>query len=143
MRRYKTPPAGTILPPQENLSIENPGTTTDQDKRNEWEQAQAQDRAYTETQLIADAWISPGGGFGRWLTDYQAGREFGPLGQGDPDAAPPEPPNGRAVEVKNAEAGGVYFDVVDSNVPACSTPKYERITAPQHYNRTERRKWRT
>lgn len=132
---YKIPPVGTILPAQLNETVDNPGPVNDPTKRAEWEQADAQEKAYNQNLLIAGNWLAEGGGWGRWLNEYQSGRMMGPKGEGDPNAPPPVPPRAKVVEVKEAEAGGVYFDIVDGDKPVCKVPRYTKITAPQHYTK--------
>lgn len=129
-QRYQIPAVGTILPAAANDTVENPGSVSDPAKRAQWEQAQAQDTAYRSTQLrIADylAHFTDS-----WLPNYESGRLSGPKGIGDPNAPPPTPPRAVMVEVKAAEAGGVFFDQVESDKPACKVPAYTKIPAPQH-----------
>ena len=118
---YVIPPVGTILPAKQNTSVPNPGMTPDKNKWTEWDQACAQDQAYIYTGTRAANYFN----YFRdtWLYNYQIGRSVGP---------PPPPPPAVAVEVKEAEAGGVYFDLVDSPTQkCCEIPDYAKpVTSP-------------
>ncbi len=135
MKKYHMPTVGTILPAQPNEDFDNPGQLASLEKRTQWLQADAQDRADIQNSLITADWKADGGGWGRWLNEYESGRMMGPKGQGDPDAPTPIPPAGKVVEVKAAENGGIFFDIVDGTEPVCDIPKYTKITAPQHYKK--------
>jgi hypothetical protein len=101
---YETPEVGTILPAKENANpkIENPGPVHgDGSALNEWLQAQAQDTAWRGNKVL--------------IEDYQNAAKNSPdyaarLGSG----------YSWAVEVKTAEAGGIYFDQVKQG-PLVST----------------------
>ncbi len=131
--KYTVPKVGTILPAKENEDVENPGSLATQLQRLHWEQAKAQDEAFQESERIREDWLAEGGGWGRWLNEYNSGRMRGPKGVGDPNAPSPTPPRGRVVEVIEAESGGISFDIVDGADPVCEIPEYTKKTPPQHY----------
>ncbi len=130
---YTIPAVGTTLPAQPNEHYKNPGTQATIEEETQWLQAQAQADAFRQNERITDDWLAEGGGWGRWLVQYQSGRMFGPKGQGDPDAPTPVPPRAKVVVVEGAENGGIFFSVVDGKYPVCEVPDYEKITAPEHY----------
>lgn len=132
-RRYVSPAVGTILPAMPNETVDNPGPNASLDQQNQWEQAQAQDKAFTANGVRTTEWLS--WFWNSWYENYSDGRLFGPKGQGDPDAPAPVPPPGKVVQVKATEEGGAVlnFDIVDGAEPVCAVPAYPKIPAPQHY----------
>jgi hypothetical protein len=91
---YTAPVAGTVLPAKENANpkIENPGPVHGTgDALNEWEQAVAQDTAWRGNQTLK--------------TDYENRLKDSPE-----YAAKLGVEKSWAVLVRNAEAGGIYFD---------------------------------
>jgi len=90
---YTAPVAGTVLPAKENANpkIENPGPVHVSDGLNEWEQAVAQDTAWRGNQTLK--------------TNYDNASKDSPE-----YAAKLGAEKSWAVLVRNAEAGGIYFD---------------------------------
>jgi hypothetical protein len=90
---YTQPKVGTVLPAKENANpkIENPGPVHASDGLNEWEQAVAQDTAWRGNQTL--------------VIDYQNALKDSPEYAAKLGAA-----KSWAVLVREAEAGGIYFD---------------------------------
>lgn len=98
---YQTPAVGEILPAKENTSVQNPGPVHDSDGLNEWLQAQAQDTAWRNNQILLEEWHNAQ----KDSVSYaqRLGADFS-----------------WAVLVTEAEAGGVTFDQ-QKRGPAVST----------------------
>jgi hypothetical protein len=89
---YNTPEVGTILPAQENTTVENPGPVHGSgDGLNEWLQAQAQDTAAKKNQVLVEDWHNAEKNSPEYAAKLGAEKSY-------------------AVVVMEAEAGGVYFD---------------------------------
>ena len=92
-----------------------------------WQQAVAQQQAYNQNQQLAASYLEQF--TDTWLVQYQSGRMKGPTGIiGDPDAAPPIPPQGFVV---------LYDDELNTctlaqiGPPVCGVPAYQKIPPPQ------------
>jgi hypothetical protein len=127
---YKWPPVGTKLPPAENR-LPIPLNPNLQDEVLAYQQAVAQQEALNQTSQLNDYYIEHT--FHDWLINYQAGRLMGPSGLvGDPDAVPPQPPNGvMAVVVDNVnDTGMMGFDLQQVGPPVAIVPPYDKIPPP-------------
>lgn len=87
-----------------------------------WYQGKAQEDALNQTNNARTEYLNVT--FQNWLVNYDAGRVAG----GDPNAPPPQPPNGFQVHVAD---DGITCDVVQDGPPVCSLPSYSKIPAPQ------------
>jgi hypothetical protein len=88
---YETPSVGTVLPAKKNETMLNPGPVHDPYGNTEYLQADAQDKAYIANETLK--------------TDYTNRLKDSPEYAAELGAA-----NSWAVLVRNAEAGGIYFD---------------------------------
>jgi len=88
---YEAPPVGTILPAKENTEHLNPGPVHDAYGNTEYLQADAQDKAFIANKSLK--------------TNLENARKNSPEYAAKLAAEP-----SWAVEVKEAEAGGIYFD---------------------------------
>jgi hypothetical protein len=124
---YNRPSIGTILPGQPNATVSNPGATADQDAVLAWEQAQAQDYAFQQTNLAIANYLN---GWPSWLNITYPSLS-------DPDSPPPTPPGAFVVLVAAAEAQPLDFQTGQSGkagfgpyIPACAVPSYTKHAPP-------------
>jgi hypothetical protein len=106
---YKTPAVGTILPAKQNTTIQNPGPVHSAHGNDEWLQADAQDKAYDKNLTL--------------IEEYQNQLPKSPAYAEELGAAP-----SWAVEVIEAEAGGVTFDLQRKGDPVKSWVHPEQHT---------------
>jgi len=88
---YEAPPVGTILPAKENTEVLNPGPVHDAYGNTEYLQADAQDKAFIDNKALK--------------TNLENAKKDSPE-----YAAKLGAEKSWAVLVRNAEAGGIYFD---------------------------------
>jgi len=88
---YETPAVGTVLPAKENTDVQNPGAIHDAYGNYEWLQADAQDKAFINNKSLKANLENAKKDSPEYAEKLGAEKSW-------------------AVLVRNAEAGGIYFD---------------------------------
>jgi hypothetical protein len=97
-----------------------------------WYQGAAQEDALNKNTNLRTEYLN--GTFQNWLMNYDAGRVAG----GDPNAPPPQPPNGFSVHVQD---DGITIELVQDGPLVCSLPAYSKIPAPQTVEQAAHMLW--
>ena len=91
---YETPVVGKILSAEQNTSVKNPGPVHDSAELDPWLQAQARDTSWHKNNVLIEEWQNA-------VRDNPPGSTY-PANLGNSLSW--------AVVVKEAEAGGIYYD---------------------------------
>jgi len=89
---YEAPAVGTVLPAKENTDVLNPGPVHDPYGNYEFLQADAQDKAFINNKSLKTNWTNAKSNSPEYAEKLGAEKSW-------------------AVLVRNAEAGGLYFDL--------------------------------